>query len=160
MDDNSTYVSTPTYIPSMYEETIYSNYSKRSIDKKRDSINTPQVYTITRIVEDKDKKVKKQIKLHNTPQFLHSHMINAVTGIPYYNDKKSIRYILGTEQEDDIFKVKFLSGENKIPPILLCYDSPEQYEKHTQCVVSSSVKELWHNKNMIYRRKMLKRQSK
>jgi len=163
MDDNSTYVSTPTYIPSMYEESIYSNsYSKHSVDKKRENIYTPHVYTITRKVEDKEKqmKVKKQIKLYNTPQYLHSHIINAVTGIPYYNDKKSVRYILGTEQEDDVFMVKFLSGENNIPPILLCYDSPEQYEKHTQCVVNNSIKELWHNKNMAYRRKMLKRRTK
>jgi len=157
MDDNSTYVSTPTYIPSMYEdETIYSIYSKRSLDKKKENIFTPQEYTITRIVEGK----KKQIKLHNTPHYLHSHIINAVTGIPYYNDKKSIRYILGTEQEDDVFTVKFISGENQIPPILLCYDSPEQYEKHIQCEVNQTVKDLWHNKNTIYRRKMLKRLSK
>jgi hypothetical protein len=156
MDDNATYVSTSTYIPSMYEESIFSNYTKKSVEKRKENIFTPQEYIIYRKVDGK----KKQIKLHNTPQYLNSHIINAVSGIPYYNDKKSIRYILGTEQEDDVFIVKFMSGENNIPPILLCYDSPEQYEKHTQSVVSKDIKESWRNKNARYRQKMLKRLSK
>jgi hypothetical protein len=156
MDDNTTYVSTSTYIPSMYEESIYSSYSKKTIEKGRENIYTPHEYTIYRRVDGK----QKQINLHNTPQYLHSQMINAVSGIPYYNDKGAVRYILGTEQEDDVFSVKFMSGENNIPPILLCYDSPEQYEKHTQTTVSDSIKDLWRKKNAKYRQKMLKRLSK
>ena len=46
-----------------------------------------------------------------------------------------------------------MSGENGVPPCMLCYDSPEQYEKHTQVTIGQTVKEKWYKKNKAYRLK-------
>ena len=78
-------------------------------------------------------------------------MFNAVTGIPYYNDGGPIRYRVGTLQEDDVFKVKYMTGLNGVPPVMLCYDTPEQFEKHLNLRVGTDVKEKWYKKNQQYK---------
>ena len=148
MDDSSTEPAR-SFAP-VYED--YDNYSEPTV------ITEPvtkglrlesRSYTIKRKVDGKSKK----ILLFPTEEHINAHMFNAVTGIPYYNDGGPIRYTIGTLQEDDVFKVKFMSGENGVPPVMLCYDSPEQYEKHTQVTIGQAVKEKWYKKNKAYRLK-------
>lgn len=151
MDDSST--EPARSFPPVYEDyDNYDNYSEPTV------ITEPVIkgikvesrsYTLKRKIDGKYKK----ILLFPTEEHLNAHMFNAVTGIPYYNDGGPIRYTIGTVQEDDVFKVKFMSGENGVPPLMLCYDSPEQYEKHTQVTVGQAIKEKWYNKNKAYRLK-------
>jgi hypothetical protein len=66
---------------------------------------------------------------------------NAVTGF-------RTNYKVGSTDEDLFFKVKIVDGNCKKGSGHLFYDSPEQYEKHQFCIVSTPTKELWHKKHM------------
>lgn len=103
------------------------------------------LFTIKRRFDGKMKK----IYLFNTADCRNSQMLNAVTGMPY-NDP-DVKYLLGSVHEDSIFKVKFLTRENKMPGIVLCFDSPEQYERHLNCTLQQKTKEEWEYKNLNYR---------
>ena len=108
------------------------------------------IYTIRRI-DPSDGKMK-NIHLFNTSDYRNTKMVNAVTGIPYNDEGENRRkYKMGSEHEDSIFKVKFLTRENDIPGIVLCYDSPEQYERHTFCTINQDIKSAWEEKNLYYR---------
>ena len=66
---------------------------------------------------------------------------NAVTGY-------RTNYKVGSADEDLFFKVKIVDGNCKKGSGTLFYDSPEQYEKHQFSIINTSVKELWHKKQM------------
>jgi len=97
------------------------------------------MFTIYRRKEGKRVKIE-GFETRNNPN---ARMINAVTGIPYFDGEDRNRYRVGTVDEDELFKVKFLSGENKTGPLLLFYDNPEQYERHQCVIVSTEMKEKW-----------------
>ena len=150
MDDSSTEVNSQIfYNGGDYEDSVVSEFSFPSPDMV--ALRDPKSHILKRKIDGKNKR----IHVFPTPEHLNAHMINAVTGIAYYNDDNGPRYTLGTCQEDDVFKVKFLTGEAGAPPLLLCYDTPEQYEKHLRGAVKTSIKETWHTKNQKYRREML-----
>lgn len=155
MTDNQSCAS--SYFGSEYEPSVYTRdttVSKSKQDKMKEQDDKKKVkagmYTIKRRVDGRMKK----INLFNTAESLNSLIINAITGIPYYNDGGELKYKIGTAQEHDVFKVKFITGENGIPGILLCYDSPEQYERHTVCKLSDDIKQKWHEKNMQYKKRV------
>lgn len=157
MDTESIYTADSSYYePSFYESSVYSDESTKKI--KKQTLKRPGMYSFKKKIvegEGDDQEVKyKKITLFDTPHRVNSQMINAITGIPYFNDGGKIKYALGTQQEDDIFKVRFLALVNKIPPVTLCYDSPEQYERHMYCTLNQSIKAKWHEKNKQYKKRM------
>lgn len=71
---------------------------------------------------------------------LGSYIRNAVTG--HYYD-----FQVGTSHEDFLYKVIDATGRNKRrDPLMLYYDSPEQYENHKHTKVSQATKERWYKK--------------
>jgi hypothetical protein len=69
-----------------------------------------------------------------------SQIRNAVTG-QYYP------YRVGEMDESCLFKVIDAVGrEGRSDPLMLYYDSPEQYENHQFVTVSQSIKENWHKR--------------
>jgi hypothetical protein len=58
---------------------------------------------------------------------------NAVTGEKYYGHR------VGSRHEDLYFKARICTGEFSEPATLF-YESVEQYERHTQCVVDNDCK--------------------
>jgi hypothetical protein len=157
MTDNLSCAS--SYYGSEYEHSIYSRDTAATKNKyEKEEMNEKKklragVYTIKRRIDGRIKK----INLFNTSESLNALIINAVTGIPYYNDGGDIKYRIGSAQENDVFKVKFITGENKIPGILLCYDNPEQYERHTVCTLDDKLKRSWHENNALYRNHIFQR---
>lgn len=74
---------------------------------------------------------------------------NAVTG------SQTDAYV-GSFHQDMYFKVVDVCGRfNRREPLVLFYDSPEQYENHKFVTVDTQVKELW-NKKMLAASKRLK----
>ena len=150
MDDSSTCISS---VFSEYEPSVYTEHS--DVSNKKNGYDKPLKngkYIIKRTINGKVKK----ISLFNTPELPNAKIINAVTGIPYYDDGAKIKYVVGSAQEHDVFRVKYLTLEKGIPGLSLFYDSPEQYERHTQTVLKSDIKNKWHLKRKDYKRKMKK----
>jgi hypothetical protein len=74
---------------------------------------------------------------------------NAVTG-------QRTPYIVGSEDEDLFFKVIDTSGINgRKEPLILFYDSPEQYENHLFLTINQKSKEQWNSKNFLARKKSM-----
>ena len=98
-------------------------------------------YTVLRYfsANGEDHKLKK-VRIFNSCVYTNSPIINAVTGLGYYSDG-NLKYKIGSAQEDDLFKVRFLTREGNIPGLTLFYDSPDQYERHLGCIVNSKIKE-------------------
>jgi len=69
-----------------------------------------------------------------------SQIRNAITGFP-------TGYIVGTNDEHRFFKVAFARGLGGSNSIILFYDSPESYEKHTNSILSVDIKNKWYQKN-------------
>jgi hypothetical protein len=80
-----------------------------------------------------------------------SRIRNAVTGIRYRDDNHKYKYVVGSLQENLFFKVSVSNGENGQEPVLLFYDSPEQFEKHQRMTLNTEIKEKWFQKNLEYR---------
>ena len=64
--------------------------------------------------------------------------------------------LVGSYDEDLFFKLRLLTDKCDEDLTTLYYDSPEQYEKHFNDVISDEIKEKWKNKyaDEIYKRKM------
>ena len=94
---------------------------------------------------------RKKIKLcYFTTSFVpNSKIVNAITGFSYRDEDPKIKYLVGSIQEDLLFKVSISNGENKQGPVLLFYDSPEQYERHQKMTLPQSLKEKWQEKNRL-----------
>ena len=134
-------------------ETIGTRSTKSTRTKKKKNYNVPytvsmpNVFTITRTINGK----KTKIKLYETKQKVNARIINAVTGIPYYNeDERDCKYVVGSRQEDDLFKVKMLTGLGPYTGLFF-YESPDQYERHQCFTVSDEIKQKWLQKNQAYR---------
>ena len=92
------------------------------------------------LVEWLSEKVK--VSIFETNQNIGSTIINAVTGIPYYNDTNTNRLTVGSNRERELFKVKDVSGKailNRVTgkAILLFYDNPSQYERHLLTIAAA-----------------------
>ena len=152
MDDSSTDPDN-TFNATYEDMEHYSVYSEPSVVSNVNGlVKGMRIDPISHSIRLKIGKRKyKKIELYSTPEHLNALLFNAVTGIPYYNDGGPIRYRVGTLQEDDVFKVKYMTGLNGVPPVMLCYDTPEQFEKHLNCNISTDVKEKWYKKNQQYK---------
>ena len=48
--------------------------------------------------------------------------------------------------EDQYFKVRYAGNDSGNSPDTLYYDSPEQFERHMNCRLTTENKQLWKNK--------------
>lgn len=135
--------------------------SDAGISLKKETVVKSGVFSIKR---RKDMRTVR-IFLYNTAEHRNAPIINAVTGIPYRSEEEDEwnpnSYIpnpkIGSAQEDSLFKVKFVTRENNLPGLLLFYDNPEQYERHTASILSEKIKKEWHEKRMGYSLKKIAR---
>jgi len=95
------------------------------------------------VLKRKVDRVKVFITVFET-NFSNSFCMNAVTNIPY-------KIELGSKDEDSLFSVIIATGETGQTPLILFYDSPEQYERHFQVDLSPATKQRWHKKTMKWR---------
>ena len=79
-----------------------------------------------------------------------SKIVNAITGLRYRDEDPKVKYLVGSMEEDLLFKVSISNGETGRGPALLFYDSPEQFEKHQHVALKQSIKETWLNKKLQY----------
>ena len=93
---------------------------------------------------------KVDIAYFTTSYVPESKIVNAITGFRYRDEDPKCRYLVGSIHEDLLFKVRISTGETGQDPVLLFYDSPEQYEKHQYTTLNQSIKENWLNKKMAY----------
>ena len=152
MDDNSSTAFSSDDEPSIQSEMTggVCRKGKRGEPKVKSGI-----FTIKRKQDGKTKK----IHLFNTADYRNSYMVNAVTGIPYSDEgTNSKKFMMGSEHEDSIFKVRFVTRESNIPGLVLCYDNPEQYEAHTFCKLNEHIKKDWEDKNLEYRVRIARRE--
>jgi len=73
---------------------------------------------------------------------------NAVTGARY-------NIVVGSAEQDILFKVCEATGhDGRMEPLMLYYDTPEQYEEHHFTTVSLDVKLKWHSRATEAQKKM------
>lgn len=73
---------------------------------------------------------------------------NAVTGFKYNST-------VGSADEDLFFKVADARGrDGRKEPLMLYYDSPEQYENHHYVTVDTDVKMDWYRRSLDARRRL------
>jgi hypothetical protein len=76
-----------------------------------------------------------------------SNIRNAVTG------EIRVNFLVGSVNEDLFFKVSDAYGRNgRREPLMLFYDSPEQYENHTFTLLDQRIKDSWYKKSLDVRR--------
>jgi len=111
--------------------------SLKRLDKNYDKFSVPFNNTWT------DGKYYKRITIENYGSGSHGTRIrNAVTGV-YYD------FIVGSADEDIFFKVTDATGRNgRKDPLMLYYDSPEQYENHHFTSVSPEIKQKWYKRSL------------
>jgi hypothetical protein len=114
--------------------------------------NTASVHSVTRFMTVNGVTVMKKIRLFNSSVYTNSPIINAVTGLAYYTDG-NLKYKVGSAQEDDLFKVRFLTREGNLPGITLFYDSPDQYERHLGVIVNENIKKKCNIRKAIFEKK-------
>ena len=137
-----------------YEDSIHSwdgeeEYYSNNIcdDENRLSFIVPDKgnHSFYRMVGNK----KKQISVFETPDVPNAKLRNAINGNYYTKDVEYIgrhyHYTLGSREQDFFFKVKMIDGKVK-KPLVLFYNSPEEYEKHQHVVLSDAIKETWQDK--------------
>jgi hypothetical protein len=90
-----------------------------------------------------DGKFYKRLTIENYGSGSHGTKIrNAVTGVRYNIN-------VGSADEDLFFKVTDSTGRNgRKEPMMLYYDSPEQYENHHFTSVSPEVKQKWYKRHL------------
>ena len=158
-ETHNTYEHEYVYDSEYDTETLVSKSTKNSLVKKNKNFNVnntlslPNVYTITKIIDGK----RTKIKLCETKEKVNARIINAVTGIPYFNeDERDGKYLVGSRYEDDLFKVKMTTDLGGSKSGLFFYESPDQYERHQFCTVSENIKTKWLEKNQRFRIQELK----
>ena len=73
---------------------------------------------------------------------------NAVTGVKE-------NFMVGSADEDLFFKVTDSTGRyGRKDPLILYYDSPEQFENHHFTTVNQDIKNRWYEKNLAATRRM------
>lgn len=75
---------------------------------------------------------------------------NAVTGAV-------TNYVVGSKDQDLFYKVSMCTGlDREHKPVHLFYDSPTQYENHQFTIVSDEVKELWSERFLEAKERIMK----
>ena len=103
-----------------------------------------------RLVHRKIGRKKIQCGYFTTSFIPDSKIVNAITGLRYRDEDPKCKYSVGSMEEDLLFKVCMSNGENGHDPVLLFYDSPEQFEKHQYITLDQSIKEKWLNQKMQF----------
>jgi hypothetical protein len=89
-------------------------------------------------------KKQKRVIVRNYGSELYGYVRNAADG-SFYNMR------VGSREEEQLFKVIVSDGRNgRRDPLLLYYDSPEQYESHHMTTVSQSTKDKWYKRHLLY----------
>ena len=114
-----------------------ADYALKKLDKYYNKYTLPfnQKWT--------DGKYYKRINIENYGSAHRGSLIrNAVTGLRY-------DILVGCTDEDILFKVTDSTGRNRRrEPLMLYYDTPEQYENHQLTKVSTEVKQNWLKKSL------------
>jgi len=107
----------------------------KRLDKHYEKYSVPFNNTWT------DGKYYKRITIENYGSGSSGSLIrNAVTGVKY-------NIAVGSANEDILFKVTDSTGrDGRKEPLMLYYDTPEQFENHHFTSVSSDVKTKWHQR--------------
>ena len=89
------------------------------------------------------------ITIENYGSGQHGSLIrNAVTGSRY-------NYLVGSADEDLLFKVTYATGHNgRKDPLMLYYDTPEQFENHYFTDVSPEIKKRWLSKALSAQKRL------
>ena len=78
---------------------------------------------------------------------------NAITGV---REEERI----GSASEDLYFKVCLSGAAKRDAPVILFYETPEQYERHHNCKVSDIMREKWQEKSAIARKNKISNKKK
>jgi len=115
----------------------------RQFDKKYEK------YTIQFNNTWKDGKYRKTVTIENYGSGQQGSRIrNAVTG-------ERFNELVGSKFEDLYFKVVESTGRfNRRDPLILFYDTPDQYENHHFVTVNNLVKEKWYEKCLATRKRL------
>ena len=109
-----------------------SKISYKTVDK---GLNKMKIYVNGKIVK---------VRFFETKYLPGTLIRNAITGNRFEG------LYVGKKTEDLFFKVCNTTIENGTrTPIIMYFDSPEQFEKHFKCTVTDANKERWRNKNNI-----------
>ena len=111
------------------------------VERKRAKVNQKQ--------KGKPKKMRKQdmyLTMYSSG-LAGSNIRDAITGV-YYKET------VGSAYQDLFFKVTIATGEHAMGPLHLFYLSPEQYERHQDCVLEDYIKEHWYAKSEYTRAKL------
>jgi hypothetical protein len=100
---------------------------------------------IKRVMEIDGGKKKVSVEIYRTPVHPGATIRNAMTGLFETGEK------VGTSDEDHYFSVILATGETGQNSAVLFYDSPQQYERHFGCKLSTDIKSKWANKNLAAR---------
>jgi hypothetical protein len=97
-----------------------------------------------------DNRKKTEIGYFTTSYIPKSKIVNAITGLKYRDEDPKLKILVGSIHEDLLFKARISNGGNNQEPVLLFYDSPEQFEKHQYILLNQKLKEAWLNKRIQY----------
>lgn len=118
----------------------------KKLDKNYEKISVPvKEYT------DKNGRVRKSayVELYGSGSS-GTRVRNAVTGATY-------NIIVGSRNEEIFFKVIDSTGRNRRrEPLMLYYDSPEQYENHQFTTVNPDIKQKWHRRSFEAQKRLEK----
>jgi len=133
----------------IYDDDRFHPTNYNDIDNKQESIsiNSPDNgynKVIKTYVDDNGVKHKYLLEYYSSGNN-QSLIRNAVTGLKY----KNLR--VGTRDEDLLFKISINTFENNKNKEVLFYDSPEQYESHQYCKLSSNTINKWYEKRGIHK---------
>jgi hypothetical protein len=131
-DDNYSIISDSTYAS---ESHLFTKENGKKSSKHAISRDSGHHKVINR-----EGKNKTKTEAYSTSFIPGSMIRDAITG-HHYN-----QYRVGSSSEDLFFKVREVTGQFGKEPLLLFYDSPEQYERHMNHSVSNTIKQVWTNK--------------
>lgn len=137
-----------------FDDQYYQYLDEQEQKKKLDIKNFDKNYEKYKIpfnVVWKDGKVHKTLTIEKYGSGQQGVRIrNAVTGMSY-------PHLVGSSAEDLYFKViDSTARHGRNYPLILFYDTPEQYENHQFTTVLSATKERWYEKCLYARKKLLK----
>jgi hypothetical protein len=140
-----------------YAETQFfdnERFESDSVNSRRRSSNKAQrLFTVSRAFNEKwrDGKFYKNviIKMYGSGDS-GSFIRNAVTGAV-------TNYVVGSLDQDLFYKVAMCTGlDRDHRPVHLFYDSPTQYENHQFTIVSDEVKEMWSERFLEAKERIMK----
>jgi hypothetical protein len=132
-----------------YSDTDNSYITRDFVYDKKSSytdITDPGFHRVIR----KKKNKSFSLEYYETKNVPNTRMRNAITGFRYLDDDPKFKHMVGTKQENILFKVQISNGETKSGSVLLFYDSPEQFERHQHQDLNTEVKKRWFDKRNDY----------